>query len=233
MQLFYAKVSGAGSTAVLDENEAQHLRVLRLEGGAAIQLMDGIGNLWQAVVVHAGKTGATAQVQQLITTQPHPSGLHIAIAPTKNMDRLEWFVEKATELGIGTISLLRCERSERKEVRVDRLEKIALSAAKQSGNLYLPVIHPVVPIKSFLASPVSGLRCIATCDGATEPLEKRVHQQRSLLVLIGPEGDFSTAEMDWAMQQGYLPVSLGTSRLRTETAALYTAALYRSALTSF
>ncbi|MDD7722444.1 MAG: RsmE family RNA methyltransferase, partial [bacterium] len=156
--------------------------------------------------------------------QPAPlwsSYLHIAVAPTKNMDRMEWFAEKATEIGIDEINCLNCRFSERKEVKPQRLEKILVSAMKQSQKATLPLLHGMTDFRTFVKQPFEGQKFIAHCEAGEKPLLSKVyHPGERVLILIGPEGDFSPEEIALAQEQGFQPISLGPSRLRTETAAL-------------
>jgi 16S rRNA (uracil1498-N3)-methyltransferase len=152
---------------------------------------------------------------------PKRSGfLHIAIAPTKNADRFEWFVEKAVEIGIEEITPLLCEHSERRVYKTDRIEKVAISAMKQSRNLNFPEINQATEFKNFINQGFKGKKCIAHCEEKTMALTDAITSEKSILILIGPEGDFSKSEIDMAISAGFVPVSLGNSRLRTETAGV-------------
>jgi len=154
--------------------------------------------------------------------------LHIAIAPTKNIERTEWFIEKATEIGVSTITPVICRRSERRELRIDRLEKVLLSAAKQSLHLHLPILNKVTGLQDFLKAnkDSSSKKFIAYCEEHTAHLKNSFHSGESITVLIGPEGDFTEEEVSMAKEYGFIPVSLGESRLRTETAGVVVAAIF-------
>jgi 16S rRNA (uracil1498-N3)-methyltransferase len=162
-------------------------------------------------------------VSRKTEVSPRNYHLHIAVAPTKNIERIEWFVEKAVEIGIDEISFLDCEHSERTVVKMERMEKVAVAAMKQSQQSRVPVIHAMKPFAEFIAESKSGIQLIAHCEeGAKNPVQKAIAGGKSILVLIGPEGDFSAEEIKLAIERGFVPTSLGETRLRTETAALYT-----------
>ncbi|MEW5845071.1 MAG: 16S rRNA (uracil(1498)-N(3))-methyltransferase [Bacteroidota bacterium] len=222
MQIFYAPQI-EGDVYRLPEDESKHcIRVLRMQSGDELYLTDGLGNLHTARIADSNPKQCLVQI---VSTQKEfgkrPFNLHIAIAPTKNIDRFEWFLEKATEIGVDTITPLLCERSERKEVKVDRLQKIVVSAMKQSVKAYLPIVNEMQPFKDFIKSNRSDIKAIAHCNNwGLEPFQKVIHVGRSVLVLIGPEGDFSPTEVSLAISNGFHEVSLSTSRLRTETAGV-------------
>ena len=209
--------------AFLDEEESRHLlTVLRRQPGDRLELTDGKGHFYTAELVETGKKGAVARI---LDTRPapleRPARLHIGIAPTKQMERLEWFLEKATEIGIDEITPMLCKRSERDTVRLDRLEKILVSAMKQSLRARLPRLNPMTPVKKVLENAVEAQKCIAWC--APEPLphlKNTLRGELDTLVLIGPEGDFTPEEVALALEKGFTGVSLGSARLRTETAGL-------------
>jgi 16S rRNA (uracil1498-N3)-methyltransferase len=208
---------------LLPEEESRHCsKVLRLQEGDRVQLVDGRGTRYTALLSQVG--GKKCQVEILEQEKEfglQPFHIHIAVAPPKNMDRLEWFMEKATEIGIQEVTLLQCQRSERKQVNLDRLEKIAISAMKQSLKAYRPSIHSMVPFKDFIHTTLADKTFIAHLEE---------HNRRSLnevfvpydtyCVLVGPEGDFTPTEIKEAYARGIRPITLGSSRLRTETAAL-------------
>jgi len=221
MQLFYAP--DIREIAELPEDEARHaIRVLRLTEGDTIELTDGKGFFYKAVITHAHPKHCEIHIVE--EWQPKPLGdfyLHIAVAPTKNMDRLEWFAEKATEIGINEITCLNCRYSERKEVKTSRLEKILVSAMKQSLKATLPHLNEMTKFKEFVKQPFDGRKFIAHCEEGAKSLLKKTYQPgENALILIGPEGDFSPEEISLALENGFEPISLGNSRLRTETAAL-------------
>lgn len=221
MQIFYTP--DIETTPELPEDEAKHaVRVLRLPEGSTILLTDGKGAFYEATITQAHPKHCLIEInrkwEQSRLWQPH---IHLAIAPTKNMDRMEWLVEKATEVGIDEISFLQCRYSERKEIKLPRLEKIAVSAMKQSKKATLPLLNPMIPFKELLKKENNSRKLIAHCEEESKTLLKyafSVHED--VTILIGPEGDFSPEEIAQALINGYKPVSLGESRLRTETAAL-------------
>lgn len=207
----------------LPEEEAGHcLRVLRLGTGDEVMLTDGKGCFYKAVISAA--TGKRCQVKVLEKTVQESfwkGHLHLAMAPTKNMDRIEWFVEKATEIGFDELSFLNCRFSERKVIKTERVEKIVVSAMKQSLKAKKPVVNEMMDFGKFMQRDFTGQKFIAHCYEGEKPLLKEVLRPgEDVLVLIGPEGDFSKEEVEKAEALGFQPVSLGKSRLRTETAAL-------------
>lgn len=224
MHLFYTPdIAPAHPQYFLNEEESKHaIRVLRLEAGAEVQLIDGRGGLYTATIKDAHAKRTILQITKVITEYNNRNHyLHIAIAPTKNLDRLEWFLEKATEIGIDEITLIICQRSERKEAKTERLNKIITAAIKQSLKAYHPVLNEPVVLNKFLSQQFDGQKFIAHCDvGDQTSLKAELEKQGKYLIVIGPEGDFSPAEIDMALQNGYKAITLGESRLRTETAAL-------------
>ncbi|RYU89499.1 16S rRNA (uracil(1498)-N(3))-methyltransferase [Mucilaginibacter terrigena] len=224
MQLFYTPdIDPTLSQYFLSEEESKHaVRVLRLNVGDAVTLIDGKGGLYKAEIKDAHPKRTILQINS-VTQQFNKRNhyLHIAIAPTKNLDRVEWFLEKATEIGIDEITLIICQRSERKEAKAERLNKIITSAIKQSIKAYHPVLNAPVNLAQFIKQPFDGQKFIAHCDeGEKASLAQSILKQNRYLILIGPEGDFTPAEVDAALQSGYKAITLGESRLRTETAAL-------------
>ncbi|WP_158798598.1 16S rRNA (uracil(1498)-N(3))-methyltransferase [Pedobacter sp. L105] len=212
------------SEYILNEEESRHcMKVLRLVIGDVVHLIDGRGGLYEAEIIGETKRNVTLHV--LKTTEGYSKRnhhLHIAVAPTKNIDRLEWFLEKATEIGIDQITPLICERSERKIVKEDRLNKVITSAVKQSLQAYHPLLNEAVNFKDFIGSQSATYKMIAHCidDEPRNFISQLTDPGQSYLVLIGPEGDFSPAEILLALQNDFKPVTLGNTRLRTETAAL-------------
>lgn len=207
----------------LDETESKHaVRVLRLNNGDELKLIDGIGNFYTAEITDANPKRCQIKViSKEAEFGKRKSYLHIAVAPTKNIDRFEWFLEKATEIGIDEITPILCEHSERKVIKDDRLEKVIVSAMKQSIKAYLPKLNPLTPFSELIAAPFDGKKFIAHCyELDKRQLKNEIIQSPSNLVLIGPEGDFSEREVEQALQSGFTPVTLGNSRLRTETAAV-------------
>jgi len=189
--------------------------------GETLHLTDGKGNLYEGVILAQD----TKSCSIMITKVTHDFGkrpfrIHMAVAPTKNIARFEWFLEKATEIGVDEITPLICEHSERVQIRIDRLQKIILSAAKQSLKTFLPVLHEPMKFNDFMRLNLPSSRLVAYVEEHQQLHLKTAYQNGDCTVLIGPEGDFSKNEMDAAKKKGYIPVSLGPSRLRTETAAV-------------
>lgn len=224
MQLFYTPDIDAASTIYyLNEEESKHcVRVLRLQAGDKIQLIDGKGCFYNATITEAHPKRTQLQIisaQKDFHKRNHY--LHIAIAPTKNIERLEWFLEKATEIGIDEISLITCQRSERKEAKTERLNKIITSAIKQSIKAWHPILNEVTALNKLISAPFIGQKFIAHCEpGDRFTLKDELKPFGKYLILIGPEGDFTPTEIDDSLNSGFKPITLGESRLRTETAAL-------------
>jgi len=218
---FYAPLLTSPSYT-LPEDESKHaVRVLRLSVGDGVMLVDGRGGVFQADVTDANPKRCQLRITHEAQVAPRPYQVHVAVAPTKNLDRMEWLVEKATEVGVDQISFLRCARSERRELKLDRLEKIAVSALKQSGQAWLPQLHPLTDFAQLLATldpPTTFIAHLAD-DERTE-LAQVAGTASTCCILIGPEGDFTPEEISAARQRSIRPVALGTTRLRTETAAL-------------
>jgi 16S rRNA (uracil1498-N3)-methyltransferase len=226
MHLFYTP-DITGGTYTLNEEESKHaVRVLRLKAGDVVRLIDGAGGLYTAEITDDHQKHCSVRITDVVKEfEKRPFQLHIAIAPTKNNDRTEWFVEKATEIGIGQVSLLDCDNSERTVVKTERLQKVAISAIKQSLKAYLPQIAGITDFKKFISSvkELKAEKFIAHCHSreSLPHLKSRYTPGADALILIGPEGDFSAAEVKIALESGFTEISLGSSRLRTETAALY------------
>lgn len=228
MRFFY--VPDAATLTELPMEEAMHaLRVLRLKGGDEMFLMDGNGTFYRAEVTIAATKRCLYEIKETLPQEKSWRGrLHIAVAPTKMMDKMEWFCEKATEIGVDDITFLNCKFSERKVLRTVRLDKIVISAVKQSHKPWRPALNAMMQFKDFISRPRAGRKFIAHCYEEIERKDFFTEIYPSLLtaenedvtILVGPEGDFSTDEVNMAISNGYIPVSLGTSRLRTETAAL-------------
>lgn len=225
VRFFY--VPDAAQQKELPSEEAMHaLRVLRLKGGDEFMLMDGTGNYFRAAITIAATHHCYYNILEQMPQQHQWQGhVHLAIAPTKMLDRMEWLLEKVTEIGVDEISFLQCKFSERRIIRLPRMEKIVVSAMKQSHKAWKPVLNEITSLKDFIANPREGKKYIAHCYeeiprtylfdelGRLEPCE-------AATVLIGPEGDFSIEEVKQAVAAGFLSVHLGKSRLRTETAGL-------------
>ncbi len=223
----YFYVPSASTSQELPQEEAQHaLRVLRLQEGDPMVLMDGCGTFYDAEVTMAQGKHCLYAITQPLPQEPIWKGkIHLAIAPTKMMDRIEWMVEKATEVGFDSVSFLSCKFSERKQIRTDRVEKIVVAAMKQSRKAWKPVVSELTPFKQFVAEPRPGRKFICHCynEIARGDLYTELQQMpadEEVTVMVGPEGDFSIDEVRLAMEQGYESVTLGNARLRTETAGL-------------
>ena len=229
MELFYA-YEADGRSCRLDADESGHcVRVLRHRAGDEIHVIDGLGTMYRCRLTDDSPKGAEAEVLKAFPGWGgHPYRLTVACCPTKNNDRFEWFVEKATEVGVDRIVPTIGERSERKVYKTDRALRIALSATKQSLKSRIPEIADPVSVKDFIRRSGSSLKLIAYCfEGDTKRISiqeaLRNYDGKDVTVLIGPEGDFSPEEARLAVEQGYIPVHLGSSRLRTETAAVLAA----------
>ncbi len=224
MNQFYAPNILTDNT--LPEEESHHaVKVLRLQAGDSVIVMDGQGTMYHATIAVAHpKHCVLNSLEKIDAPRTRNYHLHIAIAPTKNMDRLEWFVEKAAEIGIDEISPIFCTFSERKVLKTDRIDKILVSAMKQSMQPYLTKLNEPCTFKDFIkrASAFDGQKFICHChSGNKEMLAKAVQPNGNYLIMIGPEGDFSEEEVLEATKNGFTPVTLGDMRLRVETAALY------------
>jgi 16S rRNA (uracil1498-N3)-methyltransferase len=194
---------------------------MRLGEGSEIAVADGKGSIYKARIERADPNNCRVAVIDRAEQPRHwKRSLHIAIAPTKNADRTEWFCEKAAEVGVNRISLLRCAHSERRELRTDRLEKILVSAMKQSGQAHLPALDSMTDFADFIRRPHPARKLIAHCAPGSKASLQSCCRQADALILIGPEGDFSPVEIDLAVEAGFASISLGPSRLRTETAGL-------------
>ena len=223
----YFYVPDAANQTELPVDEAMHaLRVLRLKGGDEMFLMDGVGNYYRAQVTIAATHHCYYEILEQMPQEPQWKGrVQLGIAPTKMLDRVEWMLEKATEIGVDEVSFLNCQFSERKLIKTTRLEKIVVSAVKQSHKAWKPVLNEIVSFKSFINQPHEGRKYIAHCyeevprtylfDELRKPSDSA-----DAIVLIGPEGDFSIDEVKMAIEAGWQSVHLGKSRLRTETAGL-------------
>ncbi|MGI6242749.1 MAG: 16S rRNA (uracil(1498)-N(3))-methyltransferase [Prevotella sp.] len=225
VRFFY--VPQARQATELPEDESRHaLRVLRLQGGDDIYLMDGEGTFYRAMVTLAAGKHCGYRIEETLPQEKTWNGrIHLAIAPTKMIDRIEWMLEKATEIGFDEATMLHCRFSERKHVRIDRLDKIVISAMKQSRKAWKPVVNDLTKFKEFVERPCEGRKFICHCYNEIEQADLYTELQsmsgdEPVTVLVGPEGDFSTDEVRLAMANGYESVTLGHSRLRTETAGL-------------
>ena len=207
----------------MPESESQHcVRVLRMKEYDTLFITDGKGYFYRAQLLQANPKRCIVSIEEEMLQQKEWNfDLNIAFAPTKNLDRMEWFVEKATEIGIDTFSPLKCRYSERKNINATRLEKKMVSAMKQSQKSRLPQFEEMIQFDEFIQQPFTGQKFIAHCyDSFKSPLTQICKNETNTLILIGPEGDFSEEEVAKSIEQGFIPISLGQSRLRTETAAL-------------
>lgn len=219
-QFFTPELSPEDNHYVFEEQESKHIaRVLRKISGEQIRLTNGKGNLfWGSLEVLSPKK-CVVSISKCTYMPPPKVTIHMAVAPTKNMDRFEWFLEKATELGVHRITPILCNRSERKQLKIDRCNKIIASAVKQSLRVYTPILDPLTPLKEFQTE--ASIVCMAHCgNGSKTPIKQLITNQNNSCILIGPEGDFTTNEIDWAQENNIKMIHLGDARLRTETAAL-------------
>lgn len=222
MHLFYTPDIKT-ATYQLDEEESKHcIKVLRLKNGDQVNLIDGKGGFYLAEIIDGHPKRTVLNIKQKNPEYAKRNHyLHIALAPTKNIDRFEWFLEKATEIGIDEITPIICDRSERKEIKLDRSNKIIASAIKQSLKAYIPKLNNYLTFKTFISQASADLKFIAHCEENKKSAIGDVFKpQQKYLILIGPEGDFSPSEIELALQNGFVAITLGESRLRTETAAL-------------
>lgn len=224
MQLFYSQQISEGKI-LLDETESRHaISVLRKQNGELLQVIDGRGSCFEAEIIEANKKRVLLEIKGQVDYPKAKQALHLVVAPTKNIDRIEWLLEKSIEIGLASVHFIQCERSERKNVNMERLEKIALAACKQSLTWHFPELEAMQSLKSFLDRPAQGNKFIAVCEEAEFLLKTNSEILDEVWVMIGPEGDFSPREYAEAKAAGWQGVSLGEKRLRTETAALLTVA---------
>jgi len=222
MNIFYTP-DLSGNEYTLSEDESKHcVRVLRMCVGDVIQLVDGRGGFYEAEIVDDNPKRCSVKVtEHKKNFGKRDYHLHIACAPTKNIERYEWFLEKATEIGIDEITPIDCEHSERTVVKSERLNKVLVSAMKQSIKAYLAKLNEVISFPELASQKFSGEKYIAHCNNGEKKLLKDLYTKGSnVLILIGPEGDFTNSEVEFAKQNGFKEISLGNSRLRTETAAI-------------
>ena len=223
MQLFYnPDLDNSYKQFFFTAEESKHIvRVLRKKEKDLLYITNGRGYLFEAEILIADQKKCKAQIVTTKKSVPKRYRLHMVVAPTKMNDRYEWFLEKATEIGVDEITPVLCENSERKTLKMERMERILQSAMKQSLQTNLPKLNPMVPFKDFLQKNNLDLKFIAHCaEGEKMELKRRAAADKDITILIGPEGDFSKTEIDAALAKGYVPISLGKNRLRTETAAI-------------
>ena len=221
MRRFYdPHISLSSKQHTLSEEESKHIvRVLRMQVGDQLEIVDGKGSIFTCSIQSAHPKKCELTVLSTETAETELDQIHVVVGPTKQTDRLEWLVEKATEIGITELSFLTTKNSERAQLKLDRLEKKAISALKQSKRLFLPIINPLTNFESFVKEHPNGL--IAHCmEGELNEFET-VFNSQDCPILIGPEGDFTPEEVEFALKNGYKTITLGKNRLRTETAALY------------
>jgi 16S rRNA (uracil1498-N3)-methyltransferase len=223
MQLFYnPRLDNSASQFVFSPEESRHIiKVLRKKEKDTLLITNGKGYLFKAKILNADSKKCKAQITT--TTKKHKKmyWFHLVVAPTKSNDRFEWFLEKATEIGVNEITPIICDRSERKIVKHERMEKVLQSAMKQSLQTYLPKLNEAITYEEFINKSNKGLLFIAHCEECEKlELKRRVAPDKDVTILIGPEGDFAKEEIETAYRNGFLPVSLGQNRLRTETAAI-------------
>lgn len=221
MHLFYAHHIDP-EFHVLSQEESKHCRVLRIRPGDFIYLTDGIGSLYKTIVTD-NITGIyhTKIVEKQTEFNKKPCRLHIAMAPTKQLDRFEWFLEKATEIGISEVTPLICEHSEKIFLKTERLQKVLVSAMKQSFSAYLPKLNSLTSFTDFMNTSHNGEKFIAHCGDNLPNLQGAYTAKKDITILIGPEGDFTEEEISLAIKCGYNPITLGKNRLRTETAGMF------------
>ncbi|MDP4209616.1 MAG: 16S rRNA (uracil(1498)-N(3))-methyltransferase [Bacteroidota bacterium] len=221
MQIFYTP-DISGMEYFLSEDESKHaIRVLRMALGDPIYMVDGKGNFYEAVIADAHPKRC-----KILVTNVKPNfekwnyHLHIAISPLKNADRFEWFLEKATEMGIDEITPLHCDRTEKKNVNPERCNRIIESAMKQSIKAFHPVLNPLTKVTDLVERAGDEVKLIACCEGEREFIRNCYKPGQKVMILIGPEGDFTEEEVSLAKNTGFIPITLGESRLRTETAGI-------------
>lgn len=223
MQLFFnPNIDETTESFSFDKEESRHIiKVLRKKDSDILQVTNGSGLLFETQITLASDNKCTVEVLSIKNAEKPKFHLHLAVAPTKMNDRFEWFLEKATEIGIQEITPIFCDRSERKVINRDRFEKIILSAMKQCNETFLPKLNEAVSFKDFIKQKNNGLQLIAHCEETDKKSLKEVlKSNEDVTILIGPEGDFSEKEIALALENNYKPVTLGNTRLRTETAAV-------------
>lgn len=223
MQLFYnPHLNETLTSFVFDKEESKHIiKVLRKKESDILHVTNGLGFLFTTEITIASDTKCTVKIVSFEKQEAPKFHLHLAVAPTKMNERYEWFLEKATEIGIHEITPIICEHSERKVIKIDRFQKILESAMKQSLHYYLPKLNEPITFKDFIKTQNSGQLFIAHCEEVEKKsLKNELKTNKDLTILIGPEGDFSVKEIQLAIDANFIPVSLGATRLRTETAAI-------------
>lgn len=223
MQLFYSpEINSESNEFTFDKEESKHIvKVLRKTEGAILHITNGKGFLFTSEIILASEKKCIVKITQIHKDTERCFKIHMVVAPTKMNDRYEWFLEKAAEIGVDEITPIICDHSERKIIKTERFDKILISAMKQSNQLFLPVLNEPIKLSDFLNKEISGQKFIAHCEETSKrELKEQVILNESYTLLIGPEGDFSSNEINKALEKGYLPAALGATRLRTETAAI-------------
>ena len=223
MQLFYnPDISETDSIINFNKDESRHIaKVLRRSVGDELHITNGEGWHFTSELLTVDQKNCTAKIISKLYLKERNYKLHLAVAPTKMNDRFEWFLEKATEIGVDTITPIICEHSERKIIKAERFEKILKSAMKQSLQFYLPKLKPLMTFNDFISQNFKGQKFIAHCEETNrKSLKNEIQRNTNITILIGPEGDFSTHEINKAIAKDFIPVMLGETRLRTETAAI-------------
>jgi 16S rRNA (uracil1498-N3)-methyltransferase len=223
MQLFYnPNITNQEKSFAFDKEESKHIiKVLRKKEGDILHVTNGLGFLFNTKIALASDSKCTVNILSFEKQEPSKYHLHLAVAPTKMNERYEWFLEKATEIGIQEITPIICDHSERKVIKTERFQKIIESAMKQSLHYYLPKLNEPIILKDFLKREITGGKFIAHCEETHKiTLKSQIIQSQDTTILIGPEGDFSIKEIELALNNNYIPISLGNTRLRTETAAI-------------
>ena len=223
MQLFYnSELDTSVKTFNFSKDESRHIvKVLRKSTGDLLMITNGEGWMFEAEVIIPNHNKCVVSILKSTFEAPRTYTIHLAVAPTKMNDRYEWFIEKATEIGVDIITPIICQNSERKIIKTERFEKILQSAMKQSLHCYLPSLAPAIRFSEFIKMPQEGATFIAHCeDGKKLKFKDQIEAKKSITILIGPEGDFSPKEIELALKHQYIPVSLGATRLRTETAGI-------------
>lgn len=223
MQLFYnPDIDEQTNKVVFSKDESKHIvKVLRKVVGDELHITNGKGWSFKAVISMADVKSCIANISSKVFHEKKNYQLHLAVAPTKMNDRYEWFLEKATEIGVDTITPIICDHSERKVIKIDRFEKVLQTAIKQSLHCYLPQLNDVMLFKDFIQQEFKGQKFIAHCEETDKKsLKEELKPSQNITILIGPEGDFSVKEIEIAIKHNFIPVTLGNTRLRTETAAI-------------
>jgi len=231
MQLFHFPQATSQSTELsLEKEDTRHItKVLRKKVGDVVSITNGNGDLFDGTISQLTSNRCTLELQHIKYVPAPTPRLHIAIAPTKMNERMEWFLEKSTELGVSEITPLLCGNSERRAIKLDRFEKILVSAMKQSLQFHKPILNPLITIEEFMGSHSNELQLMAHCEETDKKhLSQLLHPERHTTLLIGPEGDFTQEEIENALNKNFLPVHLGVTRLRTETAGVYAASLFNA-----